>query len=119
MGSPRTNVKEREKKERRGRRAKKRKRIEAQGKKPPTPTWVTDALIGEEEGNGKKDKKLFIVTIIIPAIPVKEKNHYEEVWSIGVDPYKRGDEAEKDQTKQIRTSKEGLATSQMMKESER
>ena len=49
MGSARTNDKEREKKEGDVRRAKKRKEIEAQRAKPPTPTQAIDALIGDEE----------------------------------------------------------------------
>ena len=47
MGVARINAKERDKKERQGRRTKKRKGIEAS----PTPSRATDALIGDEEQN--------------------------------------------------------------------
>ena len=53
-GSARINVKEREKKGREVRRAKKRKRIEAQGAKLSTPSQANDALMGEEEKNNRK-----------------------------------------------------------------
>ena len=39
------------------RRAKKRKGIEAQKIKHPTPSWTIDALIGDEEQSEKKKKK--------------------------------------------------------------
>ena len=39
------------------RRTKKRKGIAAQRVKPSTPFSVTDALIGEEEQNGKQENK--------------------------------------------------------------
>ena len=39
------------------RRAKKRKGIEARRVKPPTPSRVSDALIGDEEQEGKRKKK--------------------------------------------------------------
>ena len=48
-GSARMNAKEREKKERRVRRAKKREGIEAQRVKHPTPSGATDAITGDEE----------------------------------------------------------------------
>ena len=57
MGSARVNAKERDKKERRGRRAKERKGIEAQRAKPPTPTRAIDALRGDIEQNEKEKKK--------------------------------------------------------------
>ena len=47
MGSARNNAKER---------AKKKKGIEGQRTKPLTPTLAIDALIGEEEQNGKQKK---------------------------------------------------------------
>ena len=53
-GSARINAKERKKKERQVRRANKRKKIETPKVKPPTPSRVTDALIGDEEQNGKR-----------------------------------------------------------------
>ena len=56
-GSARINAKKREMKERRVRRARKRKGIEAQGVKPSTPSQATDALIGDEEQTGKQKKK--------------------------------------------------------------
>ena len=43
------NAKERDKKERRGRRAKKRKWIEAQRANPPTPTAAIEVFIGHEK----------------------------------------------------------------------
>ena len=49
----RINAKERDKKERRVRRAKKRKGTEAEMVIPPTPTRAIDALIGEKQ-NGKQ-----------------------------------------------------------------
>ena len=48
------NPKKREKKERQVRRTKKRKGVEAQRVKHPTPSQATDALIGDEEQNGKQ-----------------------------------------------------------------
>ena len=39
--------------ERQVRRRKKRKEIKAQRGKHPNPSWAIDALIGEEEQNGK------------------------------------------------------------------
>ena len=51
------NAKERDKKVRQGRRVKKRKGIEAQRGKPPTPTRAFEALIGDEEQNEKQKKK--------------------------------------------------------------
>ena len=53
----RINAKEREKKERRGRRVKK-KGIKGQRTKPTTPTQDIDALIGDEEQNGKQKRIL-------------------------------------------------------------
>ena len=53
----RTNAKEREKMERQVRRAKKTKGIEAQRAKHPTPSRTNDALIGDEEQNGKRENK--------------------------------------------------------------
>ena len=50
------NAKEREKKERQGRRAKK-KWIKGQRAKLSTPTPATDMLIGHEELNGKQKKE--------------------------------------------------------------
>ena len=41
-------------KERKVIRVKKRKGIEAQSVYPLTPSWATDALIGEEDQNGKQ-----------------------------------------------------------------
>ena len=55
-GSARINAIEREKKERNVRRVKKRKGIEAQRVKPPTPSQAIDALRGEEKQNGKQKK---------------------------------------------------------------
>ena len=43
-------------KERQRRRTKKRKGIEAQRTKPPTPSRVANAFIGHEEQNGKQKK---------------------------------------------------------------
>ena len=57
VGSERVNAKERNKKERRGRRAKERKGIGAQRAKPPTPTRVNDALIGDKEQKEKQKNK--------------------------------------------------------------
>ena len=57
MRSARTNAKKRNKKERQVRRVKKKKGIEAQRAKPPTPIWAIEALIGNEEQNGKKKKE--------------------------------------------------------------
>ena len=51
------NAKERDKKERQGRRAKKRKGIVAQKVKPSTPIREIDALIGHEEQNEKQKKE--------------------------------------------------------------
>ena len=48
---------ERNENERKGRRAKKRKGIELQKVKPPTPSRVIDALIGDEEQNRKQKKE--------------------------------------------------------------
>ena len=58
-GSPRINAKERDKKDRQGRRTKKRKVLEAQRAKPQIPSWAIDAFIKEEEQNrtGKKNKE--------------------------------------------------------------
>ena len=56
-GSARINAKERDGEERKVRRVKKRKRIEAQRAKHPTPSRTIDALIGDEEQNGKQEKK--------------------------------------------------------------
>ena len=47
----------RDKKEREGRRAKKKKGIKAQRVKPPTLTWGIDALIRDEKQNIKLKKK--------------------------------------------------------------
>ena len=52
MGSARINVKERE-----VRRVKKRKGIEAQNVKHPTSSRAIDALIGDEDQNGKHGNK--------------------------------------------------------------
>ena len=49
------NAKERDKQLRQGRKAKKRKGIEARRVTPPTPSRVTDAFIGDEEQNGRYD----------------------------------------------------------------
>ena len=43
--------------ERQRRRAKKRKGIKAQRVKPPTTSWPTDALIGDEEQNKNRRKR--------------------------------------------------------------
>ena len=56
MGSAHINAKEREKKEREGRRAKKTKGSEGQRVKPPNPTRAIYELIGVEEPNGKQKK---------------------------------------------------------------
>ena len=53
VGSARINAKVSEKKESEGRRAKKRKGIEAQRGKSPNVSQSNDALIGDEEQNGK------------------------------------------------------------------
>ena len=53
VGSTRNNAKEREKKERQVRRAKKKKGIKGSRTKPPAPSRAIDALIGDEEQNGK------------------------------------------------------------------
>ena len=55
--SVRVNAKEREKKERKVRRAKKRKGIEAQRAKLSISTRTTDALTGNEEKNEKEKKE--------------------------------------------------------------
>ena len=55
--SARVNAKERDKKERRGRRVKERKGNEAQREKPSTPTRAIDALSGDEEQNEQQKKK--------------------------------------------------------------
>ena len=52
----RINARGREKKERKVRRAKKRKGIEARRVKRPTPSRVIDALIGDEEQNRKQKR---------------------------------------------------------------
>ena len=39
------------------RRLKKKKGIKGEREKDPTPTWATDALIGEEEHKRKEKKK--------------------------------------------------------------
>ena len=57
MGRRTFKAKKKDKKERRVRRTKKNKGIEAQGVKPPTQTRAIDALIGEEEQNGKQKKE--------------------------------------------------------------
>ena len=57
MGSARINAKEIDKKERKVRRLKKRKGIEAQSVKPTTPYQATDAFIRDEEQNGKHENK--------------------------------------------------------------
>ena len=51
------NAKDRNENERQVRRAKKKKGIEEQRAKPPTPTRATNALIGDEEQNGKEKKE--------------------------------------------------------------
>ena len=53
----RINAKERDKKERRWRRVKKRKGIEAQRVKPPNPSREVDELIEDEEQNGRQERK--------------------------------------------------------------
>ena len=55
--SARIDAKEREEEERQVRRSKKRKGIEAERPKLPTPSWEIDALIGQEEQNGKGKRK--------------------------------------------------------------
>ena len=57
MGSARINAKEREKKERRVRRANKRKGIDAERVKPSTSSREIYALLGGKEQNGKQNKK--------------------------------------------------------------
>ena len=57
MGSARVNVKEREKNEKEGRRAKKKKGVKAQKVKPPALTRAIDALIGEELENENEKKE--------------------------------------------------------------
>ena len=52
----RINAMEREKKEKQVRKVKKRKGVEAQRVKHPTPSQATDALIGEKEQNGKQKR---------------------------------------------------------------
>ena len=52
-GLARINTKEK----RQGRRAKKRKGIEAPRGNPPTPSWAIDALIGNKEHYGKPKKE--------------------------------------------------------------
>ena len=51
------NAKERNKKEKQRRRAKKSRGIEVQRVKSSTPSWATDAPIGDEEQNGKRKKE--------------------------------------------------------------
>ena len=51
------NVKERDKKERIVRRVKMKKRSKVQRMKPPTPSRVTDALIGDEDQMKEEKKK--------------------------------------------------------------
>ena len=53
----RTSIKEREKKERRARRVKKEKEIEAQRVKPLNQTLAIDEFIGDEEQNEKQKKE--------------------------------------------------------------
>ena len=57
MRGRRANAKEREEEERRVRRAKEKKGVEAQEVKPPTQTRATEALIGDEEQNEKQKKR--------------------------------------------------------------
>ena len=54
MGSERINAKERDRNARQARRVKKWKEIEKQRVKYATPTRLIDALIGDEELNGKR-----------------------------------------------------------------
>ena len=62
------NVTEREKKERPGRRAKKRKGIEAQRVKLPASSRVVEVLIVDDEQNGKKKKETGTETpLLLPA----------------------------------------------------
>ena len=56
-GSACMNAQEREKEERRVRKAKKRKGIEAHRVKPPTPSQTTDAHIGDEEKNEERNRE--------------------------------------------------------------
>ena len=51
------NTKEKEKKKKQMREAKKRKGFEAHRVKHPTPSWAINALIGNEEPNGKQEEK--------------------------------------------------------------
>ena len=51
------DAEERDKKERKVRRGKKRKGIEALRVKHPTPSRATHALIGDEEQNGKEENR--------------------------------------------------------------
>ena len=53
MGSAHINANERDKKERKVRGMKERREIEAQRVKHPTSSQANDALIGDEEENGK------------------------------------------------------------------
>ena len=55
MGSAPINAKERQEGKKRGR-TKKGKGIEAQRVEPPTPSRAIDALIGDEEQNGKQKR---------------------------------------------------------------
>ena len=75
MGSARTNFEEREKKERQVRRAKK-KGIEGQKTKPPTPTRVFDAPIRDEEQSRRK-KRSGTPTQLLWTIrpPTTRRNH--------------------------------------------
>ena len=56
MGPARISAEKRDKKERKARRVKKRKGIEAQRVKHPTLSHATDALTGDEEQNGKQKR---------------------------------------------------------------
>ena len=56
VGSEHINIKEREKRERKLRRVKKRREIEAQRVKHQTLSWTYDELIGVEEQNGKQKR---------------------------------------------------------------
>ena len=53
----RINAKERDEKEKQVRRAKREKGSKGRRGKPPTPTRARDALIGDEEHNGKQKKQ--------------------------------------------------------------
>ena len=57
MGSARINDKERDKKERKMRKAKKGKGIETQRVKYPISSRATDVFIGDEEQNGKQEEQ--------------------------------------------------------------